>query len=239
VLARARRRDLRLQPTTAEPLQRYYVTKAHAHRQAGDRRRALSVLRRAAERFARAGLDVEPLLFELVVLRARVESLDRLPALHVRPRTRARRAAPAPRYTMDRRVYRRIVAACRGTHEERCGLLFGRGRRIERLRLLRNRSELPEISCESDPRQRRRLWVEERRAGRVLLAEFHSHTAGPARPSRADAVGPSRLLVIYSDVFDELRAWRVGRSYRHTLRSERGLRIEPPVHGRTGGATGD
>jgi proteasome lid subunit RPN8/RPN11 len=103
---------------------------------------------------------------------------------------------------------------------------------LERLRLLRNRDELPELSCSVDPRQREKLWREERSRGLMLLAEFHSHTAGPALPSRADCAARGRLLVIYSDVYDELRAWRIRRSYPQTLRSERGLRIVPQRSGR-------
>ena len=104
-----------------------------------------------------------------------------------------------------------------------------RGCLLDRLRLLRNVSDLPEISSESTPAQRQRLWLAERQAGRVLLGEFHSHTLGPALPSRADTSGPSRLLVIYSDLYDELRAWRVRRTYRQTLRSERALQIRASV----------
>ena len=138
----------------------------------------------------------------------------------------AARPPPQFSYTMSRAVWRRIVSACHGRHEERCALLFGRGRRIERLRWLRNRDPLPELACTSHPDQRVRIWRQERSQGWVLLGHFHSHTAGPAVPSRADCAIRDRLLVIYSDVYADLRAWRVKRTSPQTLRAERGIQID-------------
>lgn len=224
-LARARPADLRLRPERVSVLERYYACKAQALIRTGDRRRAQQVLRRTIERWARAGLDTEPLLFELALTLGRGRSVDELAlvTLYAAP---PRRAAPRLSYTLSRAVYRRILRACRGRHLECCGLLLGRGRRIERIRLLRNRDVLPELACTTSAEQRTEVWRQERLRGLVLLGEFHSHTAGPAVPSRADCAARGRLLVIYSDVFDELRGWRVGRSHRETLRSERALRLE-------------
>jgi len=223
-LARASSRDLIVRPATAEVLHRFYVCKAETLRRVGMRRRAAASLRRAIRRFEGAGFDAEPLQFELQLCRTVSNGSDDLLEMTWGPAVAAK---PEPRlaYSLRRSVYQRIVAACRDRHEERCGLLFGRGRRFERLRLLRNRDELPELSCTSDPRERVRVWLEERSRGLSLLGEFHSHTAGPAVPSRADCAARGRLLVIYSDAFDELRAWRVRRTHAATLRTERALTL--------------
>lgn len=222
VLGRARRGDLSLRRTEPEALNRFYACKAEAWLRAGEEQRARAALRRVLGRFERAGIDGDPLRYEMELCRAGGEAIASLPVLTWQAAAEPTRA-PAVVYRLQPWVYRQIVRGCRGRHRERCGLLFGRGRRFERLRWLRNVDELPELGCTSPVEQRRRIWLDERRRGLSLLAEFHSHTAGPAIPSRADCAASGRLLVIYSDVFDELRAWRVGRTRKATLHAERGL----------------
>jgi len=223
-LARAAPRDLVVGAATAEVLHRFYACKAETLRRVGERRRAAALLRRVIRRFEVMGIDAEPLQFELGLCRASSASSEDLLEMKWGP---AAVAKPAPQlvYSLRRAAYRKIATACRGRHEERCGLLFGRGRRFERVRWLRNTDQLPELACVSDPRERTRVWHQERSRGSSLLGEFHSHTAGPAVPSRADCAARGRLLVIYSDAFDQLRAWRVRRTYAGTLRTERALTL--------------
>ncbi|MBW2527053.1 MAG: Mov34/MPN/PAD-1 family protein [Deltaproteobacteria bacterium] len=225
LLDRVPSRDLTARPATVECLHRLYACKVEALRRCHQPKRAVALLQRAVRRFERAGLDAEPLELELLLCRAGASELERLPQLSWQAPRSVVTSRPPPGYSLRRSACRRILSACRGRHEERCGYLFGRGRRLERLRLLRNVDELPELACSTVPEQRRSVWQQERQRGLVLLAEFHSHTAGPAVPSRADCAAWGRLLIIYADAFDELRAWRVKRTYRATLKAERRLTL--------------
>ncbi len=87
---------------------------------------------------------------------------------------------------------------------EACGLLAGRleneEKRVEKVYFLRNIDESPE-HFSMDPKEQFAAVKDMRVNGWVLLGNFHSHPATPARPSREDirlAFDPSKSYMILS-----------------------------------------
>lgn len=98
------------------------------------------------------------------------------------------------------------VEAC--APEEGCGLLAGRERQIELTILITNQDRSP-LSYNMEPRELvKALYTIEDR-GLQLLATFHSHPAGPSKPSATDLARyayPEALMLIISR---ETGTWNV------------------------------
>lgn len=83
---------------------------------------------------------------------------------------------------------------------ECCGLLAGRGSRVERLFRGQNMDRSP-FTYRLDPQEQLRLFKEIDDAGLELLGIYHSHIQSPAYPSRTDiakAFYPDAVYVIVS-----------------------------------------
>ena len=87
---------------------------------------------------------------------------------------------------------------------EACGLLAGRveneEKRVEKVYFLRNIDESPE-HFSMDPKEQFAAVKDMRANGWVLLGNFHSHPATPARPSQEDirlAFDPAKSYMILS-----------------------------------------
>jgi proteasome lid subunit RPN8/RPN11 len=83
---------------------------------------------------------------------------------------------------------------------EACGLLSGRGGRIEHYHPLTNIDHSPEHFSFA-PREQFRVLKEARAQGCKILANYHSHPSTPARPSVEDirlAYDPDILYLIIS-----------------------------------------
>ncbi len=84
--------------------------------------------------------------------------------------------------------------------EEACGLVGGRGGRAARLYPIENIMHSP-VAYEMAPRQQVRAMLDMEAAGEDLLAIYHSHPHGPARPSLTDrrqAYYPDTAYIIIS-----------------------------------------
>lgn len=84
--------------------------------------------------------------------------------------------------------------------EEACGLVAGRDGRATAVYPIDNIHHSP-VLYEMDPLQQIQAMIDLEAAGDDLLAIFHSHPAGPARPSQTDvaqAYYPDALQVIVS-----------------------------------------
>ncbi|MGQ0569610.1 MAG: Mov34/MPN/PAD-1 family protein [Armatimonadota bacterium] len=101
---------------------------------------------------------------------------------------------------------------------ECCGLLAGRGGRVERLFRGQNVDRSP-YTYRLDPQEQLRFFKTIDAEGLELLGIYHSHTQSPAYPSRTDvarAFYPDALHVIVSvrqgggpDGETEIRAFRI------------------------------
>jgi proteasome lid subunit RPN8/RPN11 len=83
---------------------------------------------------------------------------------------------------------------------ECCGLLAGRGARVERVFRGQNADRSP-YTYRLDPQEQLRFFKEMDADGLELLGIYHSHTQSPAYPSRTDvakALYPDAVYVIVS-----------------------------------------
>lgn len=99
--------------------------------------------------------------------------------------------------------------------DECCGLLAGRGNRVERLYPGTNIDRSP-FTYRLDPQEQLRFFKEMDDLGLELVGIYHSHTQAPAYPSRTDvarALYPDAVYVIVglaaSDAPPEMRAFRI------------------------------
>lgn len=81
--------------------------------------------------------------------------------------------------------------AARAHPDEACGLLLGRGSRIEGLLPASNVHPLPQTHFEIDPRALIGAHREARSGGPEIIGYYHSHPAGAPTPSAADGAGAS------------------------------------------------
>jgi proteasome lid subunit RPN8/RPN11 len=130
---------------------------------------------------------------------------------------------------LPERLLQTMLDHVRGCYpEEGCGLLAGRGGRATAVYPVENILHSP-VLFEMEPLAQIRAMLALEEAGDELLAIFHSHPAGPARPSPTDiaqAHYPDALQVIISladrsqpevrvftiiDGRAEAAKWRLGR----------------------------
>ncbi|MGE3690273.1 MAG: M67 family metallopeptidase [Novosphingobium sp.] len=96
---------------------------------------------------------------------------------------------------------------------ECCGLLLGRGNRIEQARLAANVADDPQRRFEIDPAALFAAHRQERAGGPELLGYFHSHPNGHPLPSATDcehASGDSRVWAIVAQ--GAVTFWRDGKN---------------------------
>lgn len=120
-------------------------------------------------------------------------------------------------YYISRKDRNRIRAsAVRADIHEVCFALFGRGGRIERVIKVPNRAEDTVLHSLILTRDIRRIRSELAGSKLQLLALLHSHPLSRSIPSRGDIQGNDRgsLIFIYSEIYDELRAFRITRNGR-------------------------
>ncbi len=111
-----------------------------------------------------------------------------------------------------RAVYRRMLAHARSeAPREAVGLLLGRGDRASRLLELANVSERPRQAYRADPAELLGALRHADEEELEVLAVYHSHPRGPARPSPTDlreAVWRT-VYVIVGLQPEEVRAYRL------------------------------
>ena len=78
---------------------------------------------------------------------------------------------------------------------EACGILAGKGARVEKVYLMTNIDKSPQ-SYIMDPKEQLKVQKEVRALGLVMVGIYHSHTASEARPSARDIDE-----AFYTDVF--------------------------------------
>jgi proteasome lid subunit RPN8/RPN11 len=121
------------------------------------------------------------------------------------------------RYFFPRRFFERVRrAAIAAEIREVCFLVLGRGSHVSSLRRVPNRAEdtvLCHAIVASDVRRVASLCAKERL---WLLGYLHNHPYSRAAPSKGDLEGyaPNTLLFIYSDIYNELRAFRTSKNRR-------------------------
>ncbi len=95
-----------------------------------------------------------------------------------------------------------IDHCCAGYPNEACGILAGKGGRVERVFCMKNARPGP-ASYEMDPEEQFRVMKDIRQAGLDMVGTFHSHPGGQAFPSGIDverAYWPGTLFPNYPDV---------------------------------------
>jgi proteasome lid subunit RPN8/RPN11 len=110
---------------------------------------------------------------------------------------------------LTRVVFDRILAeAAAALPDEACGLLLGRGDRIEEARPARNVHPEPRSHFGIDPQALIDAHRAARAGGPQVLGYYHSHPAGPADPSRTDramAAGDGSVWAIAAG--GDVRCW--------------------------------
>lgn len=113
---------------------------------------------------------------------------------------------------VTRALLERLVAEAAAAHPgECCGLLLGRGERIEEVRPCANVHPQPERHFEIDPRALIEAYRAARGGGAEVLGYYHSHPAGTPEPSatdRANAAGDGRVWAIVGE--GRVGWWRDG-----------------------------
>jgi desampylase len=102
-----------------------------------------------------------------------------------------------------------LIAAAGASADEICGLLLGRGERIERVVPCRNVAATPATRFELDPAALLAAHRAARQGGPAVLGHYHSHPSGDARPSprdAADAAPDNSLWLIVAG--GAVTAWR-------------------------------
>ncbi len=84
------------------------------------------------------------------------------------------------------------AAARRAMPEEACGLLLGKDWRIDSYVAAANVAADPLRHFEVDPARLLAAYRTQREGGPVLIGYYHSHPAGPPRPSATDATQAAR-----------------------------------------------
>ncbi|HSQ95560.1 MAG TPA: M67 family metallopeptidase [Croceibacterium sp.] len=111
---------------------------------------------------------------------------------------------------LTREAFDRICSAAeRASSVEACGLLLGRGFRIERVEHTRNVHGSPRTHFEIDPQALIDAHRASRDGGPQVIGYYHSHPSGPAAPSandRAMASGDGRVWAIVGE--GDVTFWR-------------------------------
>lgn len=102
-----------------------------------------------------------------------------------------------------------LRAAAAAAHPcECCGLLLGKGNRIDAIRPAANLHPMPASRFEIDPQALVDAFRAERAGGPQVVGYYHSHPAGLPEPSATDrslAIHDGRVWAIVA--LDEIRLW--------------------------------
>jgi len=118
---------------------------------------------------------------------------------------------------VPRALYDRIVRhAYRGDEREVCGVLGGRHgpdrSAVESVHAAENAADTPETRYYVDPEEQLEITETIEAAGQEVVGFYHSHPAGPTRPSETDAARatwPDRSYVIVAlDGYPYVGSWR-------------------------------
>ncbi len=106
------------------------------------------------------------------------------------------------------------------THEEACGLLFGKGEQVEEVFSVTNILHSP-IRFRMDPQEQYHLFMEMEEKGLDLIAIYHSHPSGPSYPSAIDVdeayyPGVIHLIWAYSEDGWACKAFVIHRTNENT-----------------------
>lgn len=108
-----------------------------------------------------------------------------------------------------------IQHAKEGRPKEVCGILAGKGGKVEKVYKMTNASDSPESCYFMDPKEQLKVMKEIRNAGLEIVGIYHSHPATEAYPSVRDvelAFYPEASYIIISlkkKEAPELRAFRM------------------------------
>jgi proteasome lid subunit RPN8/RPN11 len=98
--------------------------------------------------------------------------------------------------------FQRIIDHCTaGLPDEACGILAGKGSRVEKIYCMKNAKSGP-ASYEMDAEEQFRVMKDIRESGSTMVGIFHSHPSGHAYPSSIDvekAYWPGSQLPNYPD----------------------------------------
>lgn len=111
-------------------------------------------------------------------------------------------------------VARLVQAASDAAPQECCGILLGHQGRISSLMPCANIHPAPQTHFEIDPQALVDAHRAERAGGPQVLGYYHSHPAGPARPSATDAAmasGDRRIWAIIGQASD-VTFWQDGEN---------------------------
>jgi proteasome lid subunit RPN8/RPN11 len=100
-----------------------------------------------------------------------------------------------------------VAEAAFHTDREVCGLLLGRGRRIEHVVPCRNVSPDPAIAFEIDPAALVAAHRQAREGGPAVIGHYHSHPSGSSLPSRRDAEAAADDGAIWAIVAGGALSW--------------------------------
>ncbi len=92
---------------------------------------------------------------------------------------------------------------------EVCGLLFGKGLRVEMVVTCRNVADEPATAFEIDPQALIAAYKAARGGGPAVIGHYHSHPIGKAEPSARDAanaMGDGAIWIVVGG--DDVSAWR-------------------------------
>ena len=103
---------------------------------------------------------------------------------------------------IEKAVYSELLAYClHAPEKETCGILAGKGRRIEKIFPLTNISDNPKFCYMIDPKEQLGIFKELRRQELEMTAIYHSHVDVEAYPSQKDielAFYPESSYIIIS-----------------------------------------
>jgi proteasome lid subunit RPN8/RPN11 len=118
-----------------------------------------------------------------------------------------------------RQLYDEVVRhAYRGNEEEVCGILGGQYASdhsvVESVHAAKNIADAPEARYYIDPEEQLAITETIEAAGQEIVGFYHSHPAGPTRPSETDAdraTWPDRSYVIVAlNGYPYVGSWRWG-----------------------------
>ena len=123
-----------------------------------------------------------------------------------------------PGLLLTRAARDEILAHARGSDDEVCGVLSGRRHaddghtpdRVTAVRRVPNASSNPRTRYELDPEAALSAVEAVESEGRDVVGFYHSHPAGPPRPSRTDRAAATWVGYVYAIAVppETVRAWR-------------------------------
>ncbi|MBW4436020.1 MAG: M67 family metallopeptidase [Pleurocapsa minor GSE-CHR-MK-17-07R] len=136
--------------------------------------------------------------------------------------------------TLSPALYEQITDHCAASpQQEACGLLAGRGQRVERVLPITNVAANPATAYHMDEAELARVLPLLAQAGQDVLAVYHSHPDGSTRPSRIDIASwafPDAAMMIVSPHTRRASAWRVQNEDVTPVEIMLGAQASPAVH---------